>query len=616
MASLEGVYAVIDGMRYQAEDFLDPEHVQSADTENGVTVVLMDTGEEYFFSETSLRRREAGENQIPRPFTPNISGTPAESEKKTRMANLTVLRKATINSEFDQNLAMSLQEAFVGEQRLLNWAETQDFSDEASFEEIFDQMRKIPDLTEGENAILKDFDNDFGGDKKSPEPSNGNPDDPFAESTAFNEGSGGGGGEEKEPPKSKTQRKHLSPEEQAALQAEHAREVANIEGARSEEDTQFLVLLKSYLTPYHYLPIVEPVTRNNGRLSAKLVNKIPQSKRQFASGVSQSVRAEMGNSAIPAHLAAAEYDIVWFESNPGPTMGVLAYLPRNFEPAVLETLTTDVSKSKIKGWANVEGAAKEIILRWISKEELLNIMVATAAPAVMVEQGKFTERSLKNLEFFFTRKYDSETGNTWYNIIARDSVSGKARKGTSAGYIPLNTFVQEAAKDVNIQMVSNQILGGPLFNKIKEGKGIETRYEELTDAAKSMLTGNSRETFVLKDLKKSEGIKAISHRNRKDAPEEVVLKPARVEKYTTSEGAEKTRFVKENFLKYLENPTGSAFEKDFTAKVREHSSLLQEAQKRRAKTSQSSMLEQKNTMQATNDLLEGRLPQLGKKKKV
>jgi len=130
-----------------------------------------------------------------------------------------------------------------------------------------------------------------------------------------------------------------------------------------------------------------------------------------------------------------------------------------------------------------------------------------------------------------------------------------------------------------------------------------------------MITGNTRDTFVLKDILKSGGVKAISHRNRKDAPEEVVMRPAKVEKYTTTTGAEKTRFVKENFLKHLENPASSLFDKTFAEKVKAHSVLLQDAQKRRAKTSQSNMLEQKNTMQATNELLKGQLPQLGKKTK-
>ena len=119
----------------------------------------------------------------------------------------------------------------------------------------------------------------------------------------------------------------------------------------------------------------------------------------------------------------------------------------------------------------------------------------------------------------------------------------------------------------------------------------------------------------LKDISNNNGVKAISHRNRKDAPEDVTMRPAKVEKYTTSQGIEKTRFVKENFLKYLENPSTSKFDKAYTDDIKKHSPLLQEAQKRRAKTSQSSMVELKNNMLATNDLLKGNLPQLGKKTK-
>ena len=80
-------------------------------------------------------------------------------------------------------------------------------------------------------------------------------------------------------------------------------------------------------------------------------------------------------------------------------------------------------------------------------------------------------------------------------------------------------------------------------------------------------------------------------------------------------GTSRNIFVKESFTTYLESPTISRYDKAFAEYVNKYSALLQEAQKRRSRGNQASMQEQTNTIRATNDLLRGSLPQLGRSKK-
>jgi len=127
MASLEGVYSVVNGVRYDARDFLNPDDVQAVESGDGVTVVEMADGTEYLFAETNIRQRKAGENQIPRPFIPDISGKPAEKEKLIMATNMSVLRIDSNDPASSGGLRQSLTESLTA--ALAEWVAEQNFPD-------------------------------------------------------------------------------------------------------------------------------------------------------------------------------------------------------------------------------------------------------------------------------------------------------------------------------------------------------------------------------------------------------------------------------------------------------------------------------------------------------
>ena len=608
MVSLHGIQSRVGGTIYRAEDFLDSDKVHDVSTGDSVTVVEMRDGTEYFFSADSLRRREAGGNHIPRPFVPQILGT-TQKKETTVMANLAIERIDSHNPQSQGGVNSSLADALTTP-RLREWAESLPLDDNASLEEVYNEMRKLPDLTGEEKSSLDDFDGYLADNRKSKGGSSSDGSSEFDISSQFNGEAPSG-----EKPK-KTPRKKLDPEEQALLMQEHRREVSELEGERTQEETKFIELLKSYIAPYGYLPVIFPVVANDSRLGARLRNTIPASKRVFAKGVSEELKSTVDQNNIPANLAEASYMIEYFETNPNPIKGVIAYLPRNFEPSVLATISTAPSKAKVEGWSKVEGAAKGVIARWVDKDELLHMMMATSVPAVFVDENSPDKPSLKNLEFFFKRMQDTETNDAWYNIVSRDRGTGKARRGTSAGYVPLNTYVQEKPTAETVQTVSAQMIGGPLFNALNTtGKPMLNKFEELAPEAKAMITGNTRNTFILKDISKPGGVPAIGHTNRKDAPSTVTLIPPKVETYKNATGDEKTKFSKENFASLLTSPATSKFNKQFADHVKTYAEILQLAQKRRSKTSTASITAVKDATRATNDIFRGTLPQIGKKAK-
>ena len=609
VASLSDIKATINGVVYHADEFIDPVNVESIETGNGITVVTMINGEEFHFSANEIRRRESRENEIPRPYVPNIEGKDPIKERKS-MANMTIDRIDSNNPLHQGGQSMTLEQALVTE-RLVEWASSYDFPDSASLEDVFAVVKTLPDLTAEEQKVIDDLDSYFAENRQansarsSSAGSAGSDSEEFAVSANFNEGA-----------QRTRSRRTLSAAEQQENFEQFKREVADLESTRSPEDQAFIEKLKAYLAPNGFIPILLPVTRNNSRLGVKTINTIPASKRRFADSVSEDVRSQVTTSTIPTNLAYCEYKLEFFETNPTPLLGVLAYLPSNFEPSSLESLSTSNGRSKIETWMEAHKTSKDIRLRWVDKESLLYMMVATGLPGRFVEKDKYETASLKNLEFFFKRLHKVEENHTWFNVITRDTATGKARKSTSAGYIPLYTFIQGVPTGDQLNVVSNQLIGANLFNPLPQGKGVAYRFLELLPEAVAKIDGSTRETFVLKDLRNAKGVTAISHRNRRDAPETVTMLPPVVEHYKTSAGVDKTRFAKESFLSYRENSSKSRFDKAFTGLVNAYGDLLQEAHKRKSRITKSSQNEIRDTLASTNELLQGLIPQLGSKKPV
>lgn len=601
---LKKIKSRVDGEVLYASDFISPDEVLNVETDDNLSVVSTKDGE-YHFAKNSLKKRQLGPMEVPRDWKP-ILADKIRTKETTIMTNMKIDRVDSTDPAVTGNVTQNLEDTLKASSQLTDWATKTTYDDKVSLSEIMKDAAALPDLDTASLDIVKDFNNFTSANALAKAKSAGATSDAFSESTDFS-------GDAKP---TRTPRPKLTPEEQTAARDVLKEAISKTESARSEEDQVFIIDFRGYISPYGFIPFYKPVTRNNGRLSAKLVNRIPASKRTFAIGVTDAIKATINPQNIPANLATAEYDIAYFESNPGPHMGILAFLPRNFDVSTLESLSTNTSRSKIRGWAAATGTSSEVVMRYVSRADMIYLMVATGSPCSMVDIADISVKSSANLEYFFKRMNDPQTQTTWYNIISRDTATNKAVKGTSAGYIPLNAFIQEVPSPTMIQTVSCSMLGGPLFNPpAQSGKSISCRFEELNPEGNSKLTGNTKSSFKLNDLSLPTGVECTSHKHRKDVPDKIKLKPAKVETYLTTKNVEKNRFVKVSFLNALDNPKTSLFEKAYMEDIKEYATLLQEAQKRKSTSSAAVMSEHVNTLTATNELLQGTLPQLGKKTK-
>jgi hypothetical protein len=275
------------------------------------------------------------------------------------------------------------------------------------------------------------------------------------------------------------------------------------------------------------------VTKNT-RITSRVTDTVKPADRVWHPNCPDSFKAESkaitSGSNIEQKYSDAKYDVSIVESQPGTMLGVIADLPQGFDPQWFLSLASTLTQMNVETFLQNPPTQRELIP--INKETLTTMLGILNLPARFVARST-NAPDLSKIEIRAEHHVDADQ-YYWLTLSGYDS-TGKKRKITSSGYLPLTTFVTGTTRTVNLSILTKALFGGLL--KVSEYLYV-TKFSMLTADARSKFNTDSDNEFLYTGFTDIMSVPSFTS-TRKEV-KMVQMKLPMVQLSTTNSGKEKT----------------------------------------------------------------------------